>query len=150
MILQGEKRAGDDLGIRQALLSDEGRADTGDEIVVREVLRIHQRDARTAVVKAEKVDVGEVGIAAAAGAEDPGAGRQRFELVAPDLAHHCETSADAVRSDPLKGWSAGPRAAWPMVQRAGHSRRSAPQAEAASSDDQRASPAPRQRKPPGP
>jgi hypothetical protein len=122
--------------------------DQGDRIVVGELLRIHQRDARTAVVQGEKVDVGEVGIAAAAGAEDPGTGRQRFELVASDLAHHRET--DAVRDDPLKGWSAGPRAAWPIDQCSGHSRRSAPQAEAASSDDQFASPVLRQRKPPGP
>ena len=144
MILQREQRPGDDLGIRQALLAHQGRADAGDhcdEIVVGKSLRIHQRDTRSAVVQGEKIDVGEIRIAAAAGAEDPGAGCQRFELVAPDLAH--QTSADAVRVDPLKGWSAGPRAAWPTDQRCGHTRRSAPQAEAASSEDQVVSPSPR-------
>ena len=152
MLLHGAQRPGGELRIGQALLPDQRRADAGDhgdEVVVGKVLRIHQRDARAVVVEAAEVDIGEIGIAAAAGAQDPGAGRQRFELVAPDLAHH-QTSADIVRVDPLKGWSAGPRAAWPMDQHCGHTRRSAPQAEAASSDDQRFSPALRQRKPPGP
>lgn len=106
MILQRKQRPGDDLGIGQALLSHQGCAyagDHGDEVVVGEILWIHQRDARAAVIQGEEVDVGEVRIAATAGAEDPGAGRQRFELVALDLPHHRWTSADTERFVPLKG-----------------------------------------------
>ena len=70
--------------------ADQRRADAGhegDPVVVGKVHRIQERDAHAVVVEAAEVEIGEIGIAAAASAEDPGAGRQRFELVAPDLAH---------------------------------------------------------------
>ena len=90
MALQRQHRLGREARVRQPLAADQRRADAGDDrhrVVVGQLFRIQQRDARALPRTGLQIEQRQVGIAAAAGAENPGAGRQRFELVAFDRAH---------------------------------------------------------------
>jgi hypothetical protein len=72
-------RAGDAAAVREAFLPDQWRAHVGDDrdpVVVRQIERRHQRDPMPLGVEPAHVEQPEIGAAAAAGAEDPGADRQ--------------------------------------------------------------------------
>ena len=89
MLLHQRDRAGDGAAVGQALLADERRPHVRhrrDPVVVRERVGRHQRDAMALGVEAAHVEEPEIGAAAPAGAEDPGADRERLDVVERELA----------------------------------------------------------------
>jgi hypothetical protein len=75
--------------VGQPLLADQRRAHVGDDthpIVIGKVGRVHELHAIAFAVEGAHVQQWQVGIAAAAGAEDPGADGQRFDVVGGDIA----------------------------------------------------------------
>ena len=89
-------RAGDVAAVGEALLPDQWRAhvrDHRDPILVGEVERRDQRHPMPLGIKPAHVEEPEIGAAAAAGAEDPGADRKAFDVVEGDFrcgVGHCE------------------------------------------------------------
>src|SRR5204863_9813304 len=76
--------------VDEPLLAHQRRAHVGndrDVVVVFERLRIHQEYARTLAIEPAHVDEAMIGAAPAAGAQDPGADRQRFDIVAVEISH---------------------------------------------------------------
>ena len=55
-------------------------ADAGDEIIIGEIERIHEADAPAGGIELPRLEQAVVGVAPAAGAEDPGAGRQIIQI----------------------------------------------------------------------
>ncbi len=81
---------GDVAAVGEALLADQRRPHVRnhcDPIVVGEVERRHQPDTVPFGVKPAHVQEPEIGTPATAGAEDPGADRQRFDVVERQFAH---------------------------------------------------------------
>ena len=75
--------------IAEALLPDQRRAhvgDRGDPIVVGQLRRRHELHAVTLLVEGAHVQKAEIGAAAAAGAQNPGADGERFDVVQRDVA----------------------------------------------------------------
>ena len=81
--------------VGQAFLADQRRAHVGDDaypVVVGEIGRIHQLHAIAFAIERTHVQERQVGIAAAAGAENPGADGERFDVVGGDVAQtHANT-----------------------------------------------------------
>ena len=76
--------AGDVAAVGEALLPDQRRAHVGDDrdpVVVGEIERRHQLDPVPLGIKPAHVEEAEIRAAAAAGAEDPGADREAFDVV---------------------------------------------------------------------
>ena len=81
--------AGDGAAVGQALLADQRRAHVrhgGDPVVVGELVRRHELHAMALLVEGAHVQQPEIGAAAAAGAQHPGADGQRFDVVESDVA----------------------------------------------------------------
>ena len=79
----------DGLMIGQPLDADERRAHVGDDadpVVVAKVRGRHELDATALAIEHPHVEQRQIGIAAAAGAQDPGADRERFDIVLGDFA----------------------------------------------------------------
>ena len=75
----------------QALLADQRCTHVrhhGDEVVVVQVHRVHQRDTAAVGIELAHVQVVEVGAATAAGAQDPSAYGQRFDLALVNFVLH--------------------------------------------------------------
>jgi hypothetical protein len=81
--------------VGQALLADQWRAHVGHRahpVVVGEVGRIHQPHAMAVAIESPHVEQRQIGVAAATGAEDPGADSQRLDVVYRKLAQaHANT-----------------------------------------------------------
>ena len=80
---------GQGAAVGQPLLADQRCAHVGDDahpVVVGEVRRVHELDAIAFTIEGAHVQQRQIGIAATAGAEDPGADGQRFDVVGRDIA----------------------------------------------------------------
>ena len=78
--------------VDEPLLAHQRRAHVGndrDVVIVLERLRVHQGYARALAIEPAHVDEPVIRAAAAAGAQDPGTDRQRFDIVGGDLFHEC-------------------------------------------------------------
>jgi hypothetical protein len=111
--LHRQHRPGDHAWVGEPLLADQWRAhlrDHRDQIVVGELQRVDQRDP--AALTAELLDVEQavIGIAAAAGAEDPGAGGEVLQLVLGDdaAAHAGGAPSNTERNSRSKPKARGP------------------------------------------
>ena len=81
-------RAGDVAAVGQALLTDQRRAHVGDDsdtIVVLKIQRRHQLHAIAFRVEPAQVEQGQIGAAAATGAEDPGADGKGLDIFKRNL-----------------------------------------------------------------
>ena len=79
--------ARDRVRVGEALLTDQRRAhvgDDGDVVVVGQIHRVHERDDGALAIEPPHVQERQVRAAAATGAENPGADRERFDLVGGD------------------------------------------------------------------
>ena len=86
---------GDVAAVGQPLLTDERRPHVGDDrdpVIVGQLQRRHQLDPMPLGIEAAHVEQPEIGAAAASGAEDPGADRQRLDVVERQLPHHAPIS----------------------------------------------------------
>ena len=82
-------RARDGAAVGQALLPDQRRAHVGHgghPVVVGQLRRRHELHAMALLVEGAHVQQAEIGTAAAAGAQHPGADGQRFDVVESDVA----------------------------------------------------------------
>ncbi len=80
---------------------DERRPHVRDDrhtVVVGEILGIHERDDLAVSVELPEVQQRQVRAAAAAGAEDPGADRDRFDLVERNRADHSVNRPNSMSS----------------------------------------------------
>jgi hypothetical protein len=79
--------AGDRVRVGEPLLADQRGAHVGDDrdiVVVGQIHRIHERDDGALAIELPHVEQGEIGTAATAGAENPGADGERFDLFGGD------------------------------------------------------------------
>ncbi len=106
--------SGDAAAVGQALLSDQRRAHVGDDsdpVVVIEIERRHQLDPMAVGIEPAQIEQAEIGTAAAAGAQDPGADRQCLDVVEADVlqltvAH--DTSSSTTRAAAAMARITGP------------------------------------------
>src|SRR6266404_1222401 len=118
VLLHHPHRALDGARIGEPLLADQRRTHVGDdghEVVVGEVHRIHQPHDHAVAVEPAHVQQREVGAAAAAGAQDPGADRERLDLGGADVAERrhqkpVNSSRPTTRAMPSTTTSATPMA----------------------------------------
>src|SRR6266403_654334 len=118
VLLHHPHRALDGARIGEPLLADQRRTHVGDdghEVVVGEVQRIHQTHDHAVAVEPAHVQQREVGAAAAAGAQDPGADRERLDLGGADVAERrhqkpVNSSRPTTRAMPSTTTSATPMA----------------------------------------
>ena len=89
MFLHQRDGAGDGATVGQSLLADQRRThvgDGGDPIVVGQLAGWHELHAMALLVERAHVQQTEIGAAAAAGAEHPGADGKRFDVFQSDVA----------------------------------------------------------------
>src|SRR5205823_11694969 len=118
VLLHHPHRMLDRARIGEALLADERRphvGDDGDEVVVREVQRVHQPHDDAVAIETPHVEQREVRAAASARAEDPGPDGQRLDLGRADVAERrhqkpVNSSRPTTRAMPSTTTSATPRA----------------------------------------
>src|SRR6267143_3577370 len=118
VLLHHPHRALDRARIGEPLLADQGRAHVGDdghEVGVGEVHRIHQPHDHAVAVEPAHVQQREVRAADAAGAQDPGADRERLDLGGADVAERrhqkpVNSSRPTTRAMPSTTTSATPMA----------------------------------------
>jgi hypothetical protein len=95
VLLHQRDGAGQGAAVGQPLLADQRRAHISDDahpVVVGKVGRVHELDAIAFAIEGAHVQERQVGIAAAAGTENPGADGQRFDVVGGDIAQtHANT-----------------------------------------------------------
>ncbi len=100
MLLHQRHRAGDGAAVGQAFLVDQRRAHVGhggNQVVVGEILRLQQRDAAPLCVEPAHIEQAEIGAAAAAGAQNPGADGEAFDIVGGQLARAHSSNSPIVR-----------------------------------------------------
>src|SRR5437660_686757 len=118
VLLHHPHRALDGARIGEPLLADQRRTHVGDdghEVVVGEVHRIHQPHDHALAVEPAPVQQREVRAAAAAGAQDPGADRERLDLGGADVTERrhqkpVNSSSPTTRAMPSTTTSATPMA----------------------------------------
>ena len=89
VLLHQRHGAGDGAAVGQPLLADQRRAHVGhggDPVVVQKLVRRHELHAMALLVEGAHVQKAEIGAAAAAGAQDPGADGKRFDVIQRDVA----------------------------------------------------------------
>ena len=95
VLLHDRDGAGEGEAVGQPFLADQRRTHVGDgadPVVVGEVGRIHELHAMAVAIERAHVEQRQIGIAAAAGAQHPGADGQRFDVVEREFAQtHANT-----------------------------------------------------------
>ena len=92
-VLERPHRRRREFGVRQTLLAGKRRShgrDHGNEIVIVELSGINEIDCHATAVEGIEIEPAIIGTAATTGAQDPGAGGERRDVVFVKCAHACQ------------------------------------------------------------